>query len=157
MQRISLILVILFILPVANSSLAQKIPLPSRTVFKCEGKGKVVYSDSPCLGAKRVNIQPTRGLNKGTGTEKIGTDVRQERQNEQMAEAWRPLFAESPVERAKRHHRASLKPESHVQCGRLDQEISAAEQEELRSTKTNLPSVQIHLFRLRQQYRNLHC
>jgi len=34
---------------------------PAKTVFKCEENGKVIYSDSPCLGAKTVDVEPPRG------------------------------------------------------------------------------------------------
>ena len=37
---------------------AQKLPPPSATVFKCQGHGEVVYSDSPCLGAEKLEIEP---------------------------------------------------------------------------------------------------
>ena len=35
---------------------AQSLPAPSRTVFKCEEGGRIVYSDSPCLGAKKIDV-----------------------------------------------------------------------------------------------------
>jgi hypothetical protein len=54
-----------------------KLPAPSRTAFKCEVAGKVVYSDSPCLGAQKIDVEPTRGLNKSTGRKLIGYDVLQ--------------------------------------------------------------------------------
>jgi hypothetical protein len=34
--------------------------LPTRTAFKCVVAGKVTYSDAPCEGAQRVDLQPTR-------------------------------------------------------------------------------------------------
>lgn len=46
------------------------LPAPSRTVYKCSVGGKVAYSDEPCVGAQRVNVEPTRGMNKSTGHEK---------------------------------------------------------------------------------------
>ena len=90
-----------------SHAFAQKLPPPSRTVFKCEVGSKVVYSDSPCLGAQRIEVEPTRGLNKSTGTEEVGKDVRQELQNEQIAEALKPVFGETAQERTKRHTRAN--------------------------------------------------
>jgi hypothetical protein len=56
-------------------------------VFKCENGGKTFYSDSPCLGAKKIDVEPTRGLNKSTGSERTGKDVSREMQREQFAEA----------------------------------------------------------------------
>jgi hypothetical protein len=36
---------------ISNLAPAQTLPSPSRTVYKCEHDGKVVYSDAPCPGA----------------------------------------------------------------------------------------------------------
>lgn len=136
---------------------AQKVPAPSREVFKCEENGKIVYSDAPCLGAKRVDVEPTRGLNKSTGSEKVGADVRRERMDEAMAKAVEPIFGETVEQRAKRHRRASLPAKAKVYCNRLDAEIPAAEQEERQSGKEQLPRIQSKLLKLRQQYKELKC
>lgn len=136
---------------------AQKVPAPSRDVFKCEENGKVVYSDAPCLGAKRVDVEPTRGLNKSTGSEKVGADVRRERMDETMAKAVEPIFSETAEQRAKRHRRASLTDKAKVHCNRLDEQIPATEQEEQQTAKEPLPRIQSKLLRLRQQYKELKC
>jgi hypothetical protein len=70
---------------------AQKLPSPSREVFRCEVDGKVAYSDAPCLGAQKVNVEPTRGLDASSGQRRIGADVRREQVNEAFADALRPL------------------------------------------------------------------
>jgi hypothetical protein len=101
----------------------QTLPPASRTDYKCEVNGKVVYSDSPCLGARRVDVTPTRGLDRSTGQARTGSDVRDERLNEQMAEALRPLLNETPEERALRHRRSKLSPEARAQCRSLDARI----------------------------------
>lgn len=138
-------------------ALAQKLPPPSRTVFKCDAGGKVVYSDSPCLGAERIDVEPTRGLNKSSGTEKVGSDVRRERHNEQIADALKPVFGETAQERAKRHARAKLGPEARSKCANLDRDIPAAEQQEATAAPTTLGSSQARLLGLRSQYRELQC
>jgi hypothetical protein len=50
---------------------AQSLPAPSRTVYKCEVGGKVTYSDSPCLGATRIDVEPTRGVSKLSGSQRV--------------------------------------------------------------------------------------
>ncbi len=142
-----------FVLP----AIAQKLPAPSRMVYKCEADGKVAYSDSTCLGAKKVEVEPTRGLNRSTGSEHVGADVRKERQNEQMAEALRPIFNETPEQRAKRHHRAKLKPDARLQCGRLDEQIAARERAEAGAAGSELAFAQRQLLDLRTEYRSLQC
>jgi hypothetical protein len=153
MKKILSILTLL----VASSAFSQTLPAPSREVFKCEEGGKVVYSDAPCLGAKRVGVEPTRGLNKLSGTERIGADVRQEKHKEQMAEALRPLLGETAEQYSKRHRRATLTPKSQGQCGRLDQEIQSAEQAEREAAKGELLQAQDRLYRIRKQYIDLRC
>lgn len=157
MNSITFFLIALSSVQLLVPAYAQTIPAPSRIVFKCEANGKVVYSDSPCLGAQRLDIQPTSGINKSTGHERIGADVRQERHNEQMAKAWEPIMGETPEQRAKRHHRAKLTPEARTQCSRFDQEIAQAQQAEQGATKAMLPSAQSELLRLRREYRESRC
>lgn len=150
---------ILFIIAVftACPAFAQKLPPPAQNIFKCEQNGKVVYSDAPCLGAKRVDIQPSRGLNKSSGTERIGADVRREIHNEQMADALRPIFGESADQYAKRHRRATLSAKSQTQCERLDQQIPAAEKAEAQTESGSLLQTQQHLLHLRTQYIDFKC
>jgi len=156
-MRLSQIASMLGLLMCLLPGIAQKLPPPSRAVYKCEADGKVVYSDSPCLGAKKVDVEPTRGLNKSTGSERVGADVRKERQNEQMAEALKPIFNETPEQRAKRHHRATLKPDARQQCGRLDAQIAARERTEVGATGSELAAAQRLLLDLRTEYRSLQC
>jgi len=72
-------------------AIATNLPPPSRTVYKCEVGGKVRYSDSPCVGAQKVDVTPTRGMNKSTGCELTGSDVRREVFREQLIGAVRPI------------------------------------------------------------------
>lgn len=44
------------------SALAQTLPPPASSVYKCVVDGKTVYSDEPSLGAARVEVTPTRGV-----------------------------------------------------------------------------------------------
>lgn len=54
---------------------AQSLPPPAKTVFKCEENGRVVYSDSPCLGAKTVDVEPPRGVSRLSGHERVNAQV----------------------------------------------------------------------------------
>lgn len=49
------------------------------------------YSDSPCVGAQKVDVTPTHGMNKSTGCEWMGSDVRREVFREQLSDAVRPI------------------------------------------------------------------
>ena len=87
----------------ATQVVAQKLPKPSRDVYKCELDGRVVYTDTPCLGASKVNVEPTRGLDSMSGKKITGADVRRERTNEAVAEAYKPIFNEAAQQRETRH------------------------------------------------------
>ena len=156
-MRLSQVTSVVCLLICMVPGMAQKLPPPSRTVFKCEADGKVVYSDSPCLGAKKVDVEPTRGLNKSTGSERVGADVRNERRNDQMAETLKPIFNETPEQRAKRHHRAKLKPDARQQCGRLEEQIATLEGKEAKTTGLDLATTQQQLLDRRNEYRSRQC
>ncbi|HLO93961.1 MAG TPA: DUF4124 domain-containing protein [Burkholderiaceae bacterium] len=102
---------------------AQQLPPPSRTAFKCTVGGKVSYSDSPCEGAQRLQLEPTRGMNKSSGRELIGTDVRNEHQREQIAEMVRPITGLNPQQMAQFERRLPLSPEARRECAWLDQAL----------------------------------
>ena len=138
-------------------SQAQSLPPPSRTVFKCEVAGKVVYSDSPCLGAKQVDVEPTRGANKATGKELTGADVRRERQREGMAEAVRPLTGMDAKQFNVAANRTKLDAGTKAQCSVLDVQIPVAEADERKVVGTDRQDIQAQLLKLRQQFRDLRC
>ncbi len=157
MPRTVLIVASLLVATTSIPSFAQTVPAPSRTVFKCEVNGRIAYSDSPCLGAKRVDVEPTRGLNKSTGAERIGADVSRERHSEAVANALRPIFGETSDQRAKRHRRAKLDSATQTECSKLDDAIPVAEAEEKQTARAELPSIQGRLLQLRRRFRDLNC
>lgn len=136
----------------------QTLPQPTRTVYKCEEGGKVNYSDSPCLGAKKVDVEPTRGLNKSTGRELQGQDVRNERFHESLADMVRPVTGMDAKQLDKFGRRQRLSPEAQRQCRVLDPQLPAAEAAEASArTGPELKTAQRRLFELRATYRKLGC
>jgi hypothetical protein len=134
-----------------------KLPAPSRTVFKCELAGKIVYSDSPCLGAQKIDVEPTRGLNKSTGRELIGSDVRQEKHRENMAAAIQPITGMNSKQFETYGRRMKLPSEVQKECKHLDIKIPIAEQEEKLSKPDTLAQSQSVLFGLRKRFREIKC
>src|SRR6476661_7015531 len=104
----------------SNSAFAQSLPLPSRTVYKCILEGKASYSDSPCPGASKLEIEPTRGMNKSSGRELVGADVRREQHREAFAEAIRPLTGMDAKQFETQSRRINLPAHAQQQCRRLD-------------------------------------
>ncbi|WP_428505665.1 hypothetical protein [Roseateles sp.] len=149
-----------------NAAQAQtNFPAPSRTAFKCEVDGRVSYSDSPCLGAKKVELEPTRGLNSSTagvspisGAPPLGADVQRERRREAMAEVLRPVTGMNAKQFDTTGRRLTqLSPEARQACERLDRAIPLAEEVEAGASKAELPAIQEQLLQLRKRFRELRC
>jgi hypothetical protein len=136
---------------------AQQLPPASRTVYKCQEAGRVVYSDAPCLGAEKLDIQPTRGLGKSSGKELIGRDVQHERNREVMAEALRPLTGMDAKQLDRAGRRMKLTPEAQKECQALDKSIPRTEQDERLASGAERPSVKRQLLALRVRYRIHGC
>lgn len=136
---------------------AQKLPPTSRTVFKCEVEGKTVYTDAPCLGAQTVNVEPTRGLDKSTGRERVGADVQREKQREIFADAIRPITGMSAKQLDTYGRRMKLTPEAQRECSRLDSGIAASEKAEKDAKGSAAGDVQSQLLVQRRRFRELGC
>jgi hypothetical protein len=148
-----LVLVIL----ISQFALAQSLPPSSRTVYKCEVAGKTTYSDSPCLGAVKIDVEPTRGLNKSSGRELVGKDVRREQHRETFAEAVRPITGMDAKQFETQSRRMKLSSESQQECRRLDKEIAATEYDEKHLNQSALTKTQGHLFTIRRRARDFGC
>lgn len=136
---------------------SSNLPAPSRSVYKCETNGKVIYTDEPCLGAKRVEVQPTRGLDKSSGRAQVGADVARERRREAFAEGLRPVTGMTPEQFEKAGQRTRLTPQAQRECRTLDVEVPRAEAAEGSATGTDLAIAQRQLLMLRKRQRELRC
>lgn len=128
-------------------------------VYRCEMNGKISYSDEPCMGAKRVDVRPTRGLDKLSGKSSKGAEVRAEEWNKQAADIFRPVFRETPDQRATRHrrYRNNLTPEETAECYLLDARMGRAEEQERAAKGVDLKQVQQQLLMQRQRHKKLKC
>jgi hypothetical protein len=153
------ILVVLASSALISGAFAQstKLPPPSRTVYKCVVNGKTTFSDDPCLGAEKIEVEPTRGVSNMTGQTRTGADVRREESRETFAEAVKPLTGMDAKELDRAGRRQQLQPAAREQCERLDRSIDTLEaQERIAGTNTR-PGVQQQLLTERQRYRRLGC
>jgi hypothetical protein len=145
------------LLVVANfDASSQPISAPSRTVFKCEKDGHVLYSDEPCPAAQRLQIEPTRGLT-STGKEGQGADVRNERFQEQVGAALKPLTGKSQEQYEVSRKRVYLEPKVAQECSVLDGSIPQLEAKERVSKGSELTKVQADLLVQRKRFRELRC
>lgn len=138
----------------AQSSTLSK---PARTVYKCNINGKVAYSDDPCVGAQRIDVEPTRGLNKTTGSEVTGKDVSLEKQREQFADVVKPLTGLTPKQLEVQTRRYNLSPENNAECNKLDVSIAENEAQERTAQANAKPPIQHSLFVQRKRFRELKC
>ena len=129
----------------------------SRLVYKCQVAGKVVYTDEPCLGAERVNVQPTRGLNKSTGRELTGDDVRREKGREQLSEAIRPITGMNSTQYETARTRFQLSAASKAECAALDNSLPKEEAAERSATPAQKATAQGSLLASRKRFRELRC
>jgi hypothetical protein len=141
----------------STQAYSQKLAPTSRSVFKCEVAGKVAYSDSPCLGAQKIDVEPTRGLSKTSGREQVGNDVRREQHREMFADAIRPLTGMDAKQLDVQGRRMKLTTDAQGECRRLDAEIPIAEKQEKLVKQQALADVQAQLFRMRRSFLEQGC
>lgn len=140
-----------------HAAFTQTLPKPSRTIFKCVDNGKTFYSDSPCLGASKVDIEPSRGVSKLSGKERVGPDVRYEQHRETMSDALRPLSGMDAKQYAVFSRRVNLPASSQQECRQLDTAIAAAEGNERDAVEPGRTQVRSQLLKLRQRFREVSC
>jgi hypothetical protein len=136
---------------------AQSLPQPSRLIYKCQVGGKISYTDEPCLGAKRLDIEPSRGLSKFSGKEMIGADVQRENYRDLMADAIRPLAGLDRKQYATVSRRVNLSGAAKVECGTLDQSLPQTEAMESAASRDARPAIQRDLLALRKRFNEPHC
>ncbi|MBI3346243.1 MAG: hypothetical protein HY020_03410 [Burkholderiales bacterium] len=120
--------------------------------------GKVQYADAPCLGARKVDVEPTRGLNQSSGRMAVGKDVSRERQREALAEGIRPVTGMDARQLDRAGRRQRLSPATQRQCLVWDQQIPAAESaEEAARTAADRSAAQQRLLELRTAFRKAGC
>lgn len=133
---------------IAISATAQAQPGGAMT-YKCVTGGKVTYTDEPCVGAKVVDTTPTQGLDKITGVSKKGADVQKIEFNKAMAEALKPLFGETPEQRAQRHKRSNLSEKDKLECWNLEGQIQGKKVMDARE--------EVSLYQARKRFKDLKC
>lgn len=139
-------------------ALAQaQLPAPSRTIYKCQVKGSVSYSDAPCVGAQRLDVLPTRGADRLSGSRRTGSDVANEIRSEQFAQALKPLTGMRPSQFATASRRQGLDAASQGECRGLEAAVVAFEQAERNAAAGARDSIRQDLFLLRTRYRKLGC
>jgi hypothetical protein len=138
---------------------AQQIKLAptSRTVYKCTVAGKVVYTDEPCLGARLIHVEPTRGMDQDSGKRRIGADINNERMREGLAEAIRPITGMDRQQLDKATRRRKLEPAASAECAKLDDSIAVAERSEHSTAASDRSRIEQKLLQERLRQKKLGC
>ncbi len=149
--------VTLFVVGSAASAQSSGLPSPSRSMYKCTMDNIVTYTDEPCLGAQRLDVIPTRGLNKYSGKERTGTDVANERRREMFAEAIKPLTGMNPQQFAVQTQRYNLSASAKAECAQLDVRTVKSEADERNANTTTKPAIERALLAQRKKFKDLRC
>lgn len=131
---------------------AQSLPSPSRTIYKCKVKGKISFTDEPCLGAQRLDVQPTRGVSKLSGQQRIGADVSREIRREDMSSAIRQITGTTTEQFEVLARRQKLDSKAQHECRVLDQAIIEAEK-----TQGTAQANEEALLVRRKRYKQIGC
>jgi hypothetical protein len=113
--------------------------------------------DSPCLGAQRVEIEPTRGLTTNPGRDGVGADVHREHFREGISNAVRPITGLDAKQFEVQGRRMKLTADAQRECRRLNADIPVAEIEEQQTAKQQRGEVQSRLFIMRKRFTDLRC
>ena len=135
---------------------AQQLPSPSRSAYRCEVDGKVIYSDTPCLGARRVDVEPSRGMTT-SGVEMPGADVRKEHAREGLAQAIQPITGMNARQFDASERRMKLTPAASRECRQLDADIPAAENAERLVVPQEKARIRAQILNLRRRFQELRC
>jgi len=134
------------------------LPSPGLTIYKCEVNGKVAYTDEPCLGAKRLDVVPTRGVDTLSGTKRVGKDVARDQHREAMARAFQPLTGMNEQQHATATRRYKLAAPAQRECRSLESAILDNEEVERRAGASSLvQSLQHDTLSMRKRYHELNC
>jgi hypothetical protein len=135
-----------------------QLPAPSRTIYKCEVAGKIAYTDVPCLGAKRLDVVPARGVDKLSGTSRVGATVAREYHQENMARIWKPLLGMNEQQYATAVRRHGLDARAQHECRTLEAAIVDNERiEQQKPPRESRDALAHDTLSLRQRYHELRC
>jgi len=145
------------LLPTSGVWSQSQLPPPNRTIYKCQVKGTISYSDEPCVGAQRLEATPTRGVDRLSGSARTGSDVSKEVRSEQFAQAIRPLTGMSAAQFGTAVRRHPLDATTQHECHQLGPAILKLEQAERHASAAVIAPIQQDLFVLRKQYQKRGC
>jgi hypothetical protein len=128
-----------------------------KPVYRCETAGHVSYSDEPCVGAEEINVTPTPGMDKKTGTSRKGVDVRRDEYDAEVANALKPLTGMTADQYRVHRHRFKLSPADKAECARLDNSLSGLKQRAATASTNDKAMAEVELYKARKRFNDLNC
>ncbi|WP_447777848.1 DUF4124 domain-containing protein [Variovorax boronicumulans] len=126
-------------------------------VYRCETAGKVSYSDSPCVGAKVIDVTPNQGVDQMSGKSRKGRDVQRTELNHAFDDALRPLTGKSRDDMDVMRRRIKLPARDQGECRQLDIRLPELEAAALRDTGASKAKADVDLYQTRKRYFDLKC
>ncbi len=123
------------------------------TVYKCESRGMVTYSEKACRG-RIINTDDAPVPAKPNPKE---VDVRRIEENRAVAQAMQPRADESAAQFETRRRRASLLPENRDECARLDKRMPVEEASMTNPDPEEVSKAQEALGKSRKRFGELRC
>lgn len=137
-----------------NSALALE---KTEKVYRCENNGRIEYTEQPCLGAKEIDVTPTKGLETHKGANIRSPALQRERFREHLIEGIQPATGMDLKEFNKFERRQKLPPSAKSTCALLDKRLPSLDQARTRAEQKNKADAEAELFKARMQYKDLKC
>lgn len=124
------------------------------TVFKCETAGRVIYTDTPCADAHKVDaLRIQGGAAPAPGAERTPNRAGDARVQSGSMDPWRRVASQPPYAMTRASYGTSVNPE----CPHLAQRMARVEAEEQTATSRTIGLIQERLAVQRHWYRQLGC
>lgn len=126
-------------------------------VYRCEGNGRVAYSDVPCVGAKVIDATPTHGIDKMTGQSRKGSDVRTVEMRMTLDKATQPLTGRTHEEMNVVRRRIKLSGKEQAECTSLDGKLPTLEADASGASSGTKAHADVELYKARKRFFDLKC
>jgi hypothetical protein len=124
------------------------------TVFKCETAGQVIYTDTPCTDAHKVDaLRIHGGAATAPSAERLPDRAGAARMQSGSIDPWRRVASQTPYAMTRASYGKGVNPE----CPHLAQRMARVEAEEQTATSRTIGLIQERLAVQRHWYRQLGC
>jgi len=131
--------------------------LAAPPVYRCESAGKIGYSDAPCVGATTVDVTPTQGADKLTGSSRKGKEVRTTEFHNVLDKSLQRITGKSHDEMDVMRRRFKRNAQDQSECTRLDGQLPDLEGASASATGGAKGRADVALYQARKRFFDLKC